>query len=261
MKHIVCLLLSFISLDGLNAQQSTYEQGDSTWLVSSDTSKAKVYKADTVCRVWYDFSYHMKTNKDGELVEDKEGNKHWYHYVNGEYAGECGYGNRNRCPYRVTSPYDVIYVNDPLKILATSNSCLVTHPKQIAPSASTDLSHIDAFTTHWTEKPKYDTIGPVWKQVSDTTPGYNPVMAMQLYEVRVYKSYTIARGPTHTLPEIPEHFAWLDIKKKSFNLAVWEDKTLSTVTVRKEMSINEAIMAGMFNGCPIPNPTFKRKKK
>lgn len=117
---------------------------------------------------------------------------------------------------------------------------------------------------------KYDTIGPVWKQVSDLTPGYNPVMAMQLYEVRVYKSEWIsvnpnkvsANGSTTLLaphPEqatIPFHFKWLDIKKHPFRLAVWEDKTLSTTAT---YSLDDAISMGMFDGCPIPNPTFKEK--
>lgn len=125
---------------------------------------------------------------------------------------------------------------------------------------------------------KYDTIGPSWHQVSDTTSGYNPVMAMQLYEVRVYKNDWITIDPNilsmdatgqvvsstlmgtyreQTL--IPHHFAWLDLKKKPFKLTVWEDKFIAAVK-RQEMTIDEANAAGMFNGCPIPNPAFKQKK-
>lgn len=82
---------------------------------------------------------------------------------------------------------------------------------------------------------KYDTIGPFWKQVSDTTPGYNPVMAMQVYEVRIYKNEWImvdpniksANGTTTLLAPYrenilqPYHFAWLDIKKKPLKFKVW----------------------------------------
>lgn len=100
---------------------------------------------------------------------------------------------------------------------------------------------------------KYDTIGPFWKQISDTTSGYNPVMAMQLYEVRVYKNGLAGPGL------LPSHFAWLDLKRKPFKLNVWEDKTLSA-TQHQMMSIDEANAAGMFNGCPVPNPTIKSKK-
>ncbi len=69
-------------------------------------------------------------------------------------------------------------------------------------------------------KPKYDTSGPVWKQVSNTGPGYNPVMAMQMYEVRVYKAYTNGMGSIY---QLPEHFAWIDMGKKRFKFKVWEN--------------------------------------
>lgn len=167
MKFIFLLFFPFFSF----AQATTYEKGDSTWLVSWDTSIAKVYKVD-----------------------------------------------------------------NPLKALESPIRCLFI-----------------------ADKPKYDTIGPFWKQVSDLTPGYNPVMAMQLYEVRIYKSpITQGRKEDGWPGAVPYHFAWLDIKKKPFQLAVWEDKTLASIT---SMSLNDAIAASIFNGCPIPNPTFKNKKK
>lgn len=119
---------------------------------------------------------------------------------------------------------------------------------------------------------KYDTIGPVWKQVSDITSGYNPVMAMQLYEVRIYKNEwvetdrNILIGGTPSFMDVPKeqrliphHYAWLDLKKKPFKLTVWEDKAIAA-TERPEMSIDQANAAGMFNSCPVPNPTTKRKK-
>jgi hypothetical protein len=71
------------------------------------------------------------------------------------------------------------------------------------------------------DKPKYDTIGPIWKQVSDTTPGYNPVMAIQVYEVRVYTTEVGGKQDGSPFP-FPHHFAWLDLKKKPFKLYVWQ---------------------------------------
>lgn len=98
------------------------------------------------------------------------------------------------------------------------------------------IHYTNGGSSEYVPPPKYDTIGPFWKQVSDTTAGYNSVMAMQLFEVRVYKNEWItvdpnivsANGSTTlmaTYPEqraFPHHFAWLDIKKKPFKLKVWE---------------------------------------
>lgn len=68
---------------------------------------------------------------------------------------------------------------------------------------------------------KTDTLGPIWKQISDTTPGYNPVMAMHLYEVVGYD-----RGDKDCMncPLLQIHLAWLDINKKLLKLKVWRDK-------------------------------------
>lgn len=90
------------------------------------------------------------------------------------------------------------------------------------------------------DKPKYDTIGPVWKLISHTGPGYNPAMAAQVYEVRVYKNEWVTVDPNRhsadgysttllgTLPQeksIPHHFGWLGVDKKPLQYKVWEYKT------------------------------------
>lgn len=93
--------------------------------------------------------------------------------------------------------------------------------------------------SNYTDEPappaKYDTIGPVWKQVSDTGPGYNPVFAMEVFEVRVYNNEWVTdlqpmdggyydNGKKQQL--IPYHFAWLDLGKKPVKYKVWQDKTI-----------------------------------
>jgi hypothetical protein len=156
-------------------------------------------KCHITCSLFIDMLYYMKVNNCGEMVEDTEAGKHWYHFMNGVFIGEYPY-------------HDSI------------------------------MNHFDpAHINRYIEKPKYDTIGPFWKQVSDLTPSYNPVMAMQLYEVRKYENEWITIDPNYKLPNggttlmgslpvqraIPHHFAWLDIKKKPFKLFVWNDKTLA----------------------------------
>lgn len=96
------------------------------------------------------------------------------------------------------------------------------------------IHYTNGGSVEYVPPPKYDTIGPFWHQVSDTTAGYNPVMAMQLFEVRVYKNEWITKDPNiikggpPSYMEVPKeqqltphHFAWLDIKKKSFKMKVW----------------------------------------
>lgn len=193
MKLLFLILFPFFSF----AQQSTYQKGDSTWLTSSDTGKAKVYKNGNSFCHYKGIPYYI-----GDLRPDT-------------FIG------------LVTNFGDSVYRN----------------------GEATKL--YDLY--------KYDTIGPFWKQVSDLSPHYNPVMVVELYEVRVYKSpITQGRKEDGWPGAIPYHFAWLDNKKKKFYLAVWEDKTLATTT---GMSLDEAIHAGVFNGCPVPNPTIKHKKK
>jgi hypothetical protein len=118
---------------------------------------------------------------------------------------------------------------NPLKSIEAPIRCLFIPDKKIITDTA-DPSFIDSKTTRWREKPKYDTLPPVWKQVSDTTPGYNPVMAMQLYEVRVYKNEWITDlqpidggyyDNGKKLQAIPYHLKWLDIHKKPFKLKVW----------------------------------------
>lgn len=69
---------------------------------------------------------------------------------------------------------------------------------------------------------KYDTIGPMWRLVSDTAVGHwNPVSAMRVYNVRKYESqYVDLGGEKHSLVT-PKHYAWLDSNRKPLKQAVW----------------------------------------
>lgn len=100
------------------------------------------------------------------------------------------------------------------------------------------------FTDSLTQaRAKYDTIGPQLRIVSDVGTGWNPVNAMWVYEVRLYKSEWITVDPNAYQKDetgqivsgtlmpihneqraIPRHFAWLDSKKKPLKLAVWAAK-------------------------------------
>lgn len=244
MKLFFLIFLPFLSL----AQASTYEPGDSTWITSSDTGKVKVYKIkddSTWLKVWTSFkTTPIDTFRAaciyGRLIIDtfiNHGECGWYLLpqpspkisISGKDLLEAAIFKEEGLPnYRAISDikeaesvYDVF--TNPLQALESPIHCLISN-----------------------DKPKYDTIGPFWKQVSDITPGYNPVMAMQLYEVRVYRNEWITVDPNALSMDatgqvvgstlmatyreqtlIPHHFAWLDIKKKPFKLFVWNDKILA----------------------------------
>lgn len=87
------------------------------------------------------------------------------------------------------------------------------------------------------EKVKMDTIGPQLRIVSDTAHyHWNGVSAMWVYEVRIYNNKWIERGNNVTAEgsstamsfgewaATPQHFAWLDSKKKPFTLKVWTNE-------------------------------------
>ena len=73
--------------------------------------------------------------------------------------------------------------------------------------------------------PKYDTIGPMWRLISDTAAGHwNPASAMQVYEVRKadpYFTFKTKPGEKKTLYLDWKHYAWLNSNKKPLKLAVW----------------------------------------
>jgi len=191
MKLLILILLPFFSF----AQGTTYEPGDSTWIVSSDTGKVKVYKY---------FVGHGETCLAGSI--------RWIDSL-----------KAHGIPMHLTNQGSVRYdVDNPLKSIEAPIRCLFIPDKKIITDTA-DPSFIDSKTTRWREKQKYDTLPPVWKQVSDTTPGYNPVMAMRLYEVRQRIIFLSMVGPDKI---VMAHFAWLDIHKKPFKLFVWKDKTL-----------------------------------
>lgn len=267
MKLLILILFPFLSF----AQQSTYEQGDSTWVTSSDTGKVKVYREGRIVKV---------VNKKPKTVKDKHGNT-FRLYEGLPYVGDAS-------PYRFVDEIDSSWI-DSLKahgktIHYTNKGNVVykgdtTRKRTISIPDTTDPAWADSKTLHLTErgativdttikntkeapsiydvypitnplqalespmrclfipdKRKYDTIGPIWHLVSDTAVGlYNNVIAMQVYEVVVYKNEWImvdpniksANGITTLLAPFrqevlqPYHFAWLDNKKKSLKLKVW----------------------------------------
>jgi len=70
---------------------------------------------------------------------------------------------------------------------------------------------------------KYDTIGG-WHLVSDTAKGrWNPVSAMYLHEVRIYKNryMQIIKDKFTAIGGEPVHFQWLDGNKKPIKIKVW----------------------------------------
>ncbi len=80
---------------------------------------------------------------------------------------------------------------------------------------------INYYDLHLSDIVKYDTIGLIWRIVSDTS--HNavlPALSMQLYEViqRIHK-YRLDEGLVNSY----KHIKWLDINKQPLNLKVWED--------------------------------------
>jgi hypothetical protein len=70
------------------------------------------------------------------------------------------------------------------------------------------------------QKQKYDTIGPVWRLVSDTIHFWNLASAMQVYEVvQKVRKYRLDEGSVISW----KHIEWLDSKKKPLTLKVWEE--------------------------------------
>lgn len=230
MKLLLLVFFPFFSI----AQDSTYEPGDSTWLTSSDTGKVKVYKLthrmlmdpgagggvhfDNAQVIAYGYSDIIEPR----WIDTFKAHGKTIHYTN---KGNVVYKEEGRPNYNVSgkekeaeSVYDIY--PDPISIY-------LNYTDELPPPA------------------KYDTIGPFWKQVSDTTAGYNPVMAMQLYEVielvndwvksppkkNPVKIVKDKNGEEFRLYEstfyIEKHYAWLDIKKKPFKLFVWNDKTIA----------------------------------
>lgn len=212
MKLILLILLPFFSI----AQDSSYEPVNSTWITSSDTGKVRVYKEkyqtaiiridgkDELVYGGLLSNVILQKGIDSLIAHGKT-----IHYTN---KGNVVYKEEGRPNYNVSgkekeaeSVYDIY--PDPISIY---------------------LNYID-------ESPpaKYDTIGPFWKQVSHTGPGYNPVFAMEVYEVRIYNNEWITdlqpldggyydNGKKQQL--IPYHFAWLDLGKKPVKYKVWQDK-------------------------------------
>lgn len=195
MKLLLLILVPIFSL----AQASTYEKGDSTWLTSSDTGKAKVYRMGTlmggIVSVTLTQAYIDSLKEIGKTI-------HTGVTCLSEAIRLTDSLNQARAKYDTIGPIGRVYPKD---------------SKEYAYYYYDE----DALKSPVYDKAKYDTIGPVWKQVSDTGAGYNPVMAMQMYEVRIYKSeyLNITVAPHEFV--IPEHFAWLDMGKKRFKLKVW----------------------------------------
>lgn len=225
MKLLLLIFFPFFSI----AQDSTYEPGDSTWLTSSDTGKVKVYKEkyqtaiiridgkDELVYGGLLSNVILQKGIDSLIAQGKT-----IHYTNkgnkeyDELSGGEGWKKMAAKFTKVIERKDVVYdvYPDPVSIY---------------------LNHTDELPL----RPKYDTIGPFWKQVSDTTAGYNPVMAMQLYEVtELVNDWVKSRpkknpvkivkdknGEEFRLYEstfyIEKHFAWLDLKKKPFKFKVW----------------------------------------
>lgn len=188
-----------------NTRQSTYEQGDSIWLVSLDTSKVKVYKTDDI---------------SPKLVDSLKARVKTIPSTNQGYR-----------IYKETEALSV-YDDNPLKAIESPMRCLFTPDKKEIIVDKNDPSWIDSKTMNWTEKPKYDTIGPFWKQVSDTTCGYNPVMAMQVYEYGILEKHNNTEGVIDPYARfgfkyqewtILKHVGWLDIKKKPLKYKVWQN--------------------------------------
>lgn len=196
MKLLLLLLIPFFSI----AQDSTYEPGDSTWITSSDTGKVKVYKKKNKCPF-------------GKMHRPAFNDSYWV-----QFAG-C-------------------YTKKEIKVL-DSIFLDYMHSMGVVGSTVKSKPNSDSRTIHYTNRgnkvydelcvgetwnkmaekyetaAKYDTIGPSWKQVSHIGPGYNPVFAMEVYEVRVYKSGLAWPELIHL------HFAWLDLGKKTVKYKVW----------------------------------------
>lgn len=88
------------------------------------------------------------------------------------------------------------------------------------PLMSSGKRYTDSITS--VPRSKFDTIG-AWHLVSDTSKGWNPVSAMYLYEVRLYKSYeAVDFSSQRGIHSIPTHYKWLDSNKKPIYLKVWQ---------------------------------------
>lgn len=194
MKLLFLTLLPFLSI----AQDSTYEPGDSTWITSSDTGKVKVYKEK------YQTAIIRIDGKD-ELV----------------YGGLLS---------------NVILQKGIDSLIAHGKTIHYTNKGNVVYKEKGRPNYNVSGYLNYTDEPppvKYDTIGPVWKQVSHTGPGYNPVFAMEVYEVRIYNNEWVADlqpmdggyyDNGRKLQGIPYHFAWLDLGKKPVKYKVWQDK-------------------------------------
>lgn len=199
-----CLLLILLMPVFGMAQQSTKRQGNdsfSVWLTSSDTNKVKVYNIDT-SRI-----YNLK-----DITENpRKYAIFWNDWVTVDMSG-----GKNLLSGSILYHDATMNAKDEMHIYKDGEPTLYNYVG-----------------------PKYDTIGPMWRQVSDTSNGWNPVSSMRVYEVRVYKNEWITVDPniystdkngvetvtamaTHREERaIPRHYGWLNSKKQPLTLAVW----------------------------------------
>jgi len=214
MKHLICLLLSFISLDGLHAQKvhphaktphynsaAVWRHNEPTFVPAFDSiGKATNWQGDN------SFSVQLVSEDSNVKV------------YNGPLPEAAKYGHMagmNMLTGRTTGK--------------TYDSMGIKKLMQDRLNYGIDAS------------PKLDTIGPQLRLVSDTGKGWNPASAMWVYEVRVYANdwmkavemqnegkdeatERLNASRIGMLPMTPRHLLWLDSNKKPLKLKIWETR-------------------------------------
>lgn len=197
MKYIICLLLAFIRWDAGHAQQIAC--AGNVIIISSDTNHYRVYS----------LSDEPKYHEDSIQVAIEPKLLAYLHSHKSLYSGQ-----------KMSTDSTLPWVKMLRRIVDEGGSYDIVDTAAFGKEISRQVSDFIAGAI------KYDTIGPLWRLVSDTAAGHwNPASAMQVWEVRIYKNYAGEFNMKTKKPVspyvLPEHFIWLDSNKKPLKLAVW----------------------------------------
>lgn len=236
MKHLIFLLLSFISLDGLRAQKVKYDSLEMKRLMQNkylptfdSTGKATQWQGDSTFSVQLVSENSNVKVYNGTLPEAaKYGHTIGTNMMRGRDTLEWPWDMpppvpKGEGPIRRAILLKDLSSIDPVSVFGfPSDTMSILNPNSLWQA----MNYADSMRRSlWPPFPKLDTIGPQLRQVSDSGKGWNPVSAVWVYEVRVYEN--VIKNATGNRQDglglsLPEHFMWLDSNKKSLKLKVWD---------------------------------------